>query len=467
MPSYDELAQDNQELRAKLAEAEETLHAIHNGEVDALIISTPQANQVFALQSADHAYRMLIEKMNQGAVTILVDGVMLYSNQCFAEIIASPLDTLVAKSIYHYVASEDHQRFADLIQTAQSRKNLHGEFLLQNDAGETIPVDIAVNVLPFSQLLILGLVITDLREQKQREEEKHLLKTLQLQIAQAENFEAALLFLLKHICQKTEWEIGEVWMSVADTLQRVASWHSDVPAAADFDQQSRNLQIPPGNGLAGQVWSKKEPIWFPVVIEEPIFEREQLVRQVGIQSGMGIPVWADQAIVAVIIFFTLQSRLKDEQFIDLISSVAAYLGTYMVRKQADERIHYQVKLLETVHDPIISTDLNDTIVSWNKAAEDLYGWKMQEVIGRPLREVLTPQYPFDVAENIITQFQEQEIWCGDVIHSTRNAEVIDTIASVTMVRDENGKPIGTVGTYRDIRERIQSEKELRNYSAVI
>jgi hypothetical protein len=62
MLSYQELLHANGDLRTKLDEAEETLRAIRNGEVDALIVSTPQGNQVFTLQSADHPYRVLIEE---------------------------------------------------------------------------------------------------------------------------------------------------------------------------------------------------------------------------------------------------------------------------------------------------------------------------------------------------------------------------------------------------------------------
>jgi hypothetical protein len=62
MLSYRELLHANGELRTKLDEAEETLRAIRNGEVDALIVSTPQGNQVFTLQSADQPYRVLIEE---------------------------------------------------------------------------------------------------------------------------------------------------------------------------------------------------------------------------------------------------------------------------------------------------------------------------------------------------------------------------------------------------------------------
>ncbi len=63
-----------EELRARLEEADETLRAIRSGEVDALVVSGPQGNQVFTLKGADSPYRVLVEAMNEGALVLTADG---------------------------------------------------------------------------------------------------------------------------------------------------------------------------------------------------------------------------------------------------------------------------------------------------------------------------------------------------------------------------------------------------------
>ena len=63
--------QEIRELRAQLAESQETLRAIREGEVDALVVSTPEGQRIFTLQSADQTYRTIIEQMQEGAVTYL------------------------------------------------------------------------------------------------------------------------------------------------------------------------------------------------------------------------------------------------------------------------------------------------------------------------------------------------------------------------------------------------------------
>ena len=73
-------------------EAEETIRAIHSGEVDALVVSTEHGDQIFTLAGAEKPYRIMMETMNEGAVTMVPDGTILYCNQRFADMVKTPLE---------------------------------------------------------------------------------------------------------------------------------------------------------------------------------------------------------------------------------------------------------------------------------------------------------------------------------------------------------------------------------------
>ncbi len=81
------LAAEIEDLRARLAEAEETLRAIREGEVDALLVSDESGERVFTLRSADAPYRALVEQMREGAATLSTSGVVVYCNRRFAELL--------------------------------------------------------------------------------------------------------------------------------------------------------------------------------------------------------------------------------------------------------------------------------------------------------------------------------------------------------------------------------------------
>src|SRR6476620_5921740 len=82
------------ELRARLAEAEETLRAIYQGEVDALMVAGPEGDQVFTMKGAETAYRLLVEAMNEGALTLMLDGTVLYCNRRFAQLAKRPMEQI-------------------------------------------------------------------------------------------------------------------------------------------------------------------------------------------------------------------------------------------------------------------------------------------------------------------------------------------------------------------------------------
>ena len=81
-PEHEELLRENEELTLRLREAEETLEAIRSGEVDALVVDTPGGEEhLFTLEAADHVYRIFLESITEGALTLSGDGYILYANE--------------------------------------------------------------------------------------------------------------------------------------------------------------------------------------------------------------------------------------------------------------------------------------------------------------------------------------------------------------------------------------------------
>src|SRR5687767_7343879 len=87
--------QEIDDLRGQLAEAEEILQAIAQHKVDAFVISGPEDDQVYTLKGADHAYRVILESINEGAATVGADSTIYYCNPAFAALLQQPLEQLV------------------------------------------------------------------------------------------------------------------------------------------------------------------------------------------------------------------------------------------------------------------------------------------------------------------------------------------------------------------------------------
>ena len=154
------------ELRARLREAEETLEAIRTGAVDAVIVGGPGEAQVYTLESADRPYRLLIEQMQEGALTLNATGRILYCNRRFAELVGSAPGTLLGVPLAHYAAPADHMLLAGLIHEALTEE-ARGEFALIGADGVARPVHISLAHLPGETVILCG-IVSDLTEENRR-----------------------------------------------------------------------------------------------------------------------------------------------------------------------------------------------------------------------------------------------------------------------------------------------------------
>ena len=154
------------ELRQRLEEAEDTLHAISNGEVDALVVGGPQGNVIYTLNGADRPYRALIEAMSEGALTLSMDGAILYSNTRFAELMGMPLEHVISVPLDHFVAPEERLRLNEFIaHSAHNHETVRREkYSLLLAGGGTIPVQLSARQVDLDDLQAICVVVTDLTQ---------------------------------------------------------------------------------------------------------------------------------------------------------------------------------------------------------------------------------------------------------------------------------------------------------------
>jgi PAS domain S-box-containing protein len=153
---------------ARLETAEETLRAIQSGEVDALMVSGRRGDQVVSLKGGEPAYRMLVEAMSEGAATLSRNGAVLYCNRRFAELIRRPPGKIIGTAVQSLVAETERNRFESLLAEAQ-KAVAKGEFNLRRADGSVVPAYLSLNQFRGYKGQALGMVITDLSEQKRRQ----------------------------------------------------------------------------------------------------------------------------------------------------------------------------------------------------------------------------------------------------------------------------------------------------------
>ena len=178
-----ELAQ----LRTRLADAEATLRAIRTGEVDSVMVAGKEGSQIFTLDGAEHAYRVLIESMNEGALMLTADKTILYANQRFARMVKCPLEQVLGCSLRRFLSVADLATLRPLLKRVR-KSGAKIQAWLAADDGSQLSVQISIRPLAGKGFNgpTFGIVVTDLTEARRTEA---LLRSLTHRVVQAQEAE--------------------------------------------------------------------------------------------------------------------------------------------------------------------------------------------------------------------------------------------------------------------------------------
>jgi PAS domain S-box-containing protein len=132
------------------------------------------------------------------------------------------------------------------------------------------------------------------------------------------------------------------------------------------------------------------------------------------------------------------------------------------RKQAEAAGAYLASIVDSCEDAIIGKDMNGTILSWNHGAEKLFGYGVDEAVGKPITMLIPPDR-LDEETSIIQRIRRGErIHPFETIRQGKDGSLIDISLTVSPVRDAQGIIIGASKVARDItgRKRAQEQKDL-------
>lgn len=324
-------------------------------------------------------------------------------------------------------------------------------------------------------------VYDELRLRQQVEEELQLLLTISQAISAAPDFDTALEVALEKVCQTTNWIYGEAWIPTNNesTLIYSPRWYCQYtgtdPTVTDAIERFRNysevLTFSPGEEIPGQVLSSKQSQWFDNLSEiDDVLLRLELATECGLKAGFGVPIIAignrnketaeqesqllssQSPVLAVLVFFMLESRFEDKRLIELVNAVAAQLGAVLQQKKVQAEMK---ALFAAMTDVVTVRDVSGrclNVVPTN--TRNLYQ-ASASMIGRSLHDDLPPEQADLILSSILKAVTRQK---------TVVIEYCLTIADKEVWFAETISPLSeetVILVAQDISYRKQAEEALR------
>jgi PAS domain S-box-containing protein len=166
--TYNDLLSELEEVKRQLYEANETIEAIRTGQVDALVVEGAGGHQLYTLKSADMTFRVFIEKMTEGAVTLSAEGIILYCNSQFASMVSRPISGVIGSSFDEFISETTRAIFYEHFRRCWT-EDCKGEVILKS-ADHEKPVLLSLTALELEEGVSLSVIVTDLTTLKQNQQ---------------------------------------------------------------------------------------------------------------------------------------------------------------------------------------------------------------------------------------------------------------------------------------------------------
>jgi PAS domain S-box-containing protein len=308
------------------------------------------------------------------------------------------------------------------------------------------------------------IVCRDITERKHAEEQLSLLQEITVEVAGASDLVSALRVVLRRVCEKTGWVLGQAWIPRPDgtVLDCSSAYYAAIDSLEPFREKSEGVSLQPGVGLPGRVWSSKKPAWVEDVTLDPNFPRMSVAAQVGLKAALALPILSNDEVLAVIEFFLQERRPEDEALVEMIATVAAELHLVIERKRAEDNLVREKNFSDTTIDSLPGVfyhyDEHGRFIRWNQNFEQVTGYSHEEISLR---------HPLDYFAGDDRRLVEERI--GEVFVTGEGATEADFVCKdgraipyfFTGRRAViDGKP-HLIGVGIDISQRKHAEEELR------
>ena len=437
-----------------------------------------QLGRLIERRRAETAYAQLaaiVESSRDAIVSTSSDGSILTWNAGAEQMFGYKAAEVVGRDVTLLIPDERREEVGQRRAAALAGHLTapHETVRLAKD-GHRVPVSISASPLKDSVGSIIGfaLIYRDISELKHAQGElerkarlSELLESLARAANEADTPEDAMRACLARICAHGNWALGRLGIYRPDESDRFPErslWHPEDTARfasfilASFD---RKYYMPKGRFITVVV-NEKSPAWIADIASTPGFGRAKPAIACGLRSAFAFPVIVQNKVAAFMEFYGVEPREPDQRLLDEIGSVGAQLARLIERRRAEAVQAQLAAIVENSEDAILSRDLERTVLTWNAAAERLFGYSAAEIIGRNVSLLVPPDQEAPSAQNRELLMSGQSIPAFDAVRLAKDGRRIDVSITQSPIKDSGGRIVAVSLIFRDISERKQAEEKI-------
>jgi PAS domain S-box-containing protein len=372
-----------------------------------------------ALRESEERFRAIVETTPECVKVVAPDGTLLHMNSAGLTMVgAESADMAIGKNVYGLIAEEDRERFRAFNETICRGEKGSLEFDIVGLTGIRRHMETHAAPLKSADGTVVQLAVT-------RDITLH---------NEAENTQRRLAAII---------ESSEDAIASKDLEGIITSWNKSAEklfgyTAEEIIGRPVTLIIPPE-------LHDDEPLILRRIRAGERIEHFQTVRlhKEGRRIDVSLTV----------------SPVRDEK--GNVIGAAKIVRDITRQKKLEEAARRLAAIVESSDDAIASKDMNGVITSWNRSAEKLFGYKAEEIVGKPVMTIIPPELHHD-EDMILSKIRRGEkIDHFETIRVHKNGERIEVSLTISPVKDENGNVIGAAKIVRNITENNKIERALR------
>ena len=419
----------------------------------------------------DARFRALVQNVTDIILIVGADGKLRYVSPSVETVVGYTPDELIDRDAFVLIHPEDAERARRKFAATVAAQGVATpiEFRIQHRDGSWRRLEsIGNNQLDDPE--IGGIVVNgrDITDRARTEQQLQLLQSITAAIAEAEDLDAALAVALQRVCETTGWSYGAAWLTSDDGTRLTLSpaWWPQDPDLDAFRTASAELIVVPDFGLPGRVYASGRPEWVQDIAAAlpDRYPRAAVARQVHFSAAMGVPVLAGASVVAVLEFFLREPRDEDEELVAAVAAVAAQIGAFVQRKQAEAAVRQSEarfrQLFADVPQPMWVYDRETlAFLEVNDAAQSHYGYSRAEFLDMRIVD-LHPSDDITALRSLLSDGQSATTRSTSWRHRRKDGSLIDVEMAARVV-DFERRPAAQV-VAQDVTVRKRAEELLRN-----